>query len=413
MAFVFFLFGALCVLLLLLNNLYRTLRRHKAMTFWELTLTFSTVLLLVVALLLDNLQDARFDTIEQMVLLVIIPLLLLSLALTVIESLRPQRLRGSRGVMGIGSALLLLFASFSYSFLSLFLQQAATPIVRRPTPINATPNFVDPCDFTQLGASLTGNFLGIIASEANLTTEELLARFAEDGTTSAAQLVRARGNDPARLVDKLNREVDALVQGLIADGCVPSLAYPLIIGQIEPIVRDAVFNDFDTLISGIASSLGGQQNSARDNNATPNAEELRLTRVALVNALPTEVPTATPSLTPTITPSLTPTMTRTPLPTLSPTPTRERFNTPTPTFTPTLPNPCIASARYNVNLRDFPDLQNSKVLLTIPFESVFAVYNPNADKTWWFAEYNGTAGWVKGEFISLTAPCFNLPPRRP
>jgi uncharacterized protein YgiM (DUF1202 family) len=104
-------------------------------------------------------------------------------------------------------------------------------------------------------------------------------------------------------------------------------------------------------------------------------------------------------------------MTRTPFPTLSPTPTRERYVSPTPTLTPTLPDPCIASADFNVNMRDYPSLEDTQVLQTIEFGTVFSVFAPNEDQTWWYAQYDGVAGWISEEFISVTAPCLDLPPR--
>jgi hypothetical protein len=31
---------------------------------------------------------------------------------------------------------------------------------------------------------------------------------------------------------------------------------------------------------------------------------------------------------------------------------------------------------------------------------------------WWFVEYQGAGGWVKGEFVTPSAACADLPVRR-
>lgn len=417
MALIFYIVGATFALLFILNNLYRTLRRHKKITFWELTWAFLVVVLLLVGLTIDNLQDARFDLLEQLMLLVSVPLLMTGIAFSVIEGIRPQGLKSSRGLMSIGMAGVLLFGTFSYNVASLLIEQSSVPTIRRPTPVNATPDYTDPCDFSQLGGKLSSEFLGIIATQSGLTTTQLLARFAEDGTISASQLVLENDGSPDDLIEELKAFTDKLLLGLIADGCIPAIAYPFAIGQIEPVINSSVYQPFDVLITNISGQLGGQQSasSVPTGANTPNAQQLQETRIALITAIPTEDKRPTPTLTLTATASITPspTLTRTPLPTFSPTPTRERFATATPTMTATLPNPCLATTKFNVNLRDFPDSTESQVLVVIPFDTVVAVYAPNPDKTWWFAEFDGLAGWLNSEFITLTRSCDALPARRP
>lgn len=418
MSFVFYIVGALCALIFIANNVYRTLRRQRTMRFWERVLAFLAFVLLLTSLILDNLANARFDLQEQLLFLVIFPVLFVSIALSVIESLRPQRLKNSRGLLGVNMAALLLVATLSYNVLSLLIEQGAQPVVRRPTPINQTPSGIDPCDFNALGARISNDLLSLIATESGLTQEQLLQRFADDGRVSAAQLVSENGKDPRDLTNLLRAYVDGLLLNLIADGCIPPIARPLALAQIEPFLDTSVNSDFNTLLQGVSSQFGagGQARAVvPTSQSTPNERQLQQTRVALITAIPTvdRRPTATPTLTPTPTITPSPTPTRTPAPTASPTATRERFVTATPTLTPTLPNPCLASARFNVNLRDLPQLENSQVLAVIPFETVFAVYAPNEDKTWWFAQYEDVAGWVNGEFISLTRPCFDLPSRKP
>ena len=411
MGLLLFLVGAISALLLLVNNVVRTVLRHKRIRWFELFLLFLTTTTLLVGLIVDNLSEARFDLQEQLTLLVVLPLVIAHLGITIAELLRPQRLRQSRGLMTLGSVVLLLLATFSLNIVSLLIEQSSTPLVRLPTPINVTPDFLDPCSGEAIAARATGRFFGLISEETGLSRDQLVERFAADGTISVAALVEANGRDPAQLIQRLNAYVDELLLDLVAARCIPPIARPLALTQITPIVRDAVYNDFNTLIQGFAS-FGGQQAAV---TGTPNPQQLEATRQALIAQIPTEDtrPTATPTLSPTPTLTPTPTITRTPLPTFTPTPTRVRFATATPTATPTLPNPCRATADFNVNLRDLPSLTDSRVLLTIPFQSEFDVFGPSADGEWWLASFNDQQGWVKDEFVSVTRACYQLEPRQP
>lgn len=121
---------------------------------------------------------------------------------------------------------------------------------------------------------------------------------------------------------------------------------------------------------------------------------------------PSATPTHTPS--PTVTP--TPTLTRTPRPTATATPTRFVFLTRTPEPTATLPNPCLARTLYNVNLRAEPSL-DAAVVATISFDITVTLFGRTEDSQWWFGEYDDQAGWLKGEFLDLSASCAALPPR--
>ncbi len=414
MGLVFFSVGAVFALALIVNNVVRTMRRHKRIRWVEVLLVFMVFSLLIAGLLIDNLNNARFDLQEQLNFLVLVPLLIIHIGITILELLRPQGLKQSRGIFAIGMSVLLLVATFSFNVVSLVVEQGSTAIARRPTPVNVTPDFTDPCSQAAIASNATSRFFALIGQETALTREELLDAFSADGNVSVATLVERNGRDPEALVELMKAYVDELLIGLVADECIPPIARPLALTQIEPIVEDAVYNDFDTLIQGFAA-LGGGGNNDEAILGTPSAADLDATRRALIAQIPTEDtrPTATPTLTSTVTLTPTPTITRTPLPTLSPTATRERFSTATSLPTATLPNPCLATADFNVNMRDFPSATDSTVLQNIPFGENFAVYAPNDDQTWWYGEYDAIAGWVSDEFISVTRACLELPARKP
>jgi hypothetical protein len=128
---------------------------------------------------------------------------------------------------------------------------------------------------------------------------------------------------------------------------------------------------------------------------------------------PTNTPTSTNTATATRTPTLTmtPTYTRTPRPTPTPTDTRRPAapsRTPRPTETPV--NPCVAQVSNNLNLRTEPRT-DAELLITIPFDTSLAVFGRNEDSTWWYVAYEGQEGWVLGEFLLVTEPCYDLPVR--
>ena len=410
MEFLLLLMGAACVVAFIINNVARTALRHTEISKWELRLAFFAALLPVSALVVDNLERGRFGTLEQIMFLLIIPLTIVSIGLFVVEGFRPQRWRQSRGVFGLGIALLLTISTLSYHFVSL---NAQLSIVERsvvPTPVNAAPDELTPCEraFAGLGTIVFDRIREYTGLDEDALTDEFI-----DGQRSLSQIIQANDREPTGFVNAVVSDFEDELPDLVSQECLTPLqaaGAPLLIRtQLQNVVNTRLA-DVLTLFEG---AFGGGDDT--DANTVTEADEadLRATRVALLDNLPTEpvLPSPTATSTPSVTPS--PTVTRTPFPTLSPTPTRERYQTPTPTLTATLPNPCLATASFNVNMRTQPDLDESDVILTIPFDAVFSVFAPNEDKTWWFGQYEGEAGWIKGEFIALTRPCDDLPPRDP
>jgi hypothetical protein len=419
-----FTIGAVFGFVFILNNIIRTVRREHSIMRIELVWVFFTVLLPVVGLLYDNLNRPRFDALEWSILLLVIPLTIIGAGLTLVESLRPKGLRGSRGILSMGMGALLISAAFSYNVLVLFVENATAP-VRLPTPVNAINPGADPC--VNLLGLVTDELFDSLQDVGGLSDVELAAAIeTSDGSQSLAQIITDNGGDIITYRAQLDIILENAIRQAILDECIPALAGNFVITQLDnltPVIFDTSLND---LLTG-NFQLPGVLGSVAPDFDVPDVNEadLQRTRVALAQAIPTlaagtEPPTITPTPTPTQTP--TPTITRTPRPTASATATRQRYLSPTPTLTPTLPNPCIAVANFNVNMRTFPDLEESEVVATVPFETVFSVFGPdrepNAADTanediWWFGNYEGDAGWISGAFISLTNPCFSLPVRDP
>ncbi len=131
--------------------------------------------------------------------------------------------------------------------------------------------------------------------------------------------------------------------------------------------------------------------------------------VAAIQTTPTLVgPTHTATIIPSATYTPTATITRTPRPTGTATATPYVFVTSTALPTATLPSPCLALTKFNVNLRAKPEA-DATVEVTIPFDNTISLYGHSEDLIWWYGEYQGKRGWIKAEFLSLTASCNNLP----
>jgi uncharacterized membrane protein YidH (DUF202 family) len=140
-----------------------------------------------------------------------------------------------------------------------------------------------------------------------------------------------------------------------------------------------------------------------------------------VIASPTITRTLATSQTPLVTASFTAlpslTFTPTPLPSLTHTPTIAPLvvsptrGIPTETRTPTA-SPCTVTARQNVNLRESPSL-NATRLTTIPFNTVLAASAKSEDGNWWRVTFEGQTGWVSAEFVNADPRCSVIPTASP
>ncbi len=141
--------------------------------------------------------------------------------------------------------------------------------------------------------------------------------------------------------------------------------------------------------------------------ALATATPIRLTSVASAQS---SGGTLLPTLTATPFPTFTPTLTRTLRPQATATATRFAFATRTPPPTVTAPTPCMALALYNVNVRAKPDT-GADLIVTVPFDSSLMLVGRTTDSSWWYGSVGDQEGWVKGEYLRLSAACSSLPER--
>lgn len=431
MALLVFAFGALFGALFALNNLIRTLVRAQKVTFFDLLLAFLTAITLLTALLVNNTAETPDPYIEWITLLTAGALAAFSLLIILLEVFRPQRLRGSRGILGLFSALLIALASFFIPFAAAYFALETVPPPRQvadaqPTAspeatANGTPT-VSPEDQAQM-INLIQGIRRIVGQEIDLPEVEIFQQL--DTGKPLAEIVEENGGDVENVVRELTTFMRESLEVAVARGQVNRLQAALLSSQMGTFVRIAISNDLNRL----DQQIGGP---------TPDPQATRASLLLLLTQLPPydatqpaaivadAVSSATPTASePTLLPTETPTLARTPRPTLTPIPTLTPLfgATTSPTDAPTTreavtaaprtPRPttmCLASVNYNLRLRTEPS-RDADTILVIPYATTIELYGRNADSTWWFTTYEDQEGWVDGEFLMVSAACSDLPAR--
>ncbi len=130
-------FGVLFALLFLINNLVKTILKRDHITFLELLLAFLAALLPGLGLLFDALNGSSMALLTSLIRVIGGVVAGFSLLLLIVELRRPQRLRQSRGVLGLGIGILLALVSISIP------NAAVTFAIPTPTPIQVAADGPD------------------------------------------------------------------------------------------------------------------------------------------------------------------------------------------------------------------------------------------------------------------------------
>jgi hypothetical protein len=402
--------GVVSAVLYALVSLLRTLRRAEKISFWETLLAYLAVLAPLSGVVLDSLRGIPGGRVSVSTLIVGAGFALFGLIFAIVERRRPQRWKQSRGLLALGSGVMLAAASIgvplSAAYLSVLPANDAPAVAQAATP-DADGEVTLTAEQQERFEDFFGEMFAIITDETGLTIDEVLAAL-DDGQT-VAQMVAANNGSIDAVVERTSQLIVDQIQTAAARGEISRVQAASGILLAESGVRLAVNNDIRTLQrmgsnggespTGTPEQADGSFFSFLTTTATPQ------TVAAQATASPESVRQQGPTTT------FTPTPSRTPQPTATPTNTRVLYASPTPTPSPTLPNPCVAMLQFNVNLRESPDL-DAELLLTIPFDTVVSLYAQSEDGEWWFTEYEGQSGWLKGEFLTLTASCELLPVRR-
>jgi hypothetical protein len=390
------LIGGVFALLLVLNALLQTVRRSP-LGFVHTALAF-LALLVVLAGLIENQTAVEPGTApNNAAILIAAALVTTGLVTALLELRRPERLKGSRGVFSIGVGALMALSAFGVPFAAAYTQLAASQTAATVTPVVAAANASAPTP----GATPTGDVeqarqvfvrvLDVIAAQTGLDRDTITQQL--DSGTTVAQLVKSHNGDLESVIKGITSAMRPEIEALSKNGGMPAVQAALVLSQLENIVRIGVNRD-------LAGSRLGDFLRGGNPEATGEAIESTSEAAQMEAATSTRIPTftATERSTPTLTPSVVPTAT----------PTRFHFQTRTPTPTPTEVTPCVALTRYNVNLRGEPSL-DAEMLATIPFNTTVALYGRTEDSGWWLAQYQGKRGWLKADYLTLTADCAALP----
>jgi hypothetical protein len=319
---------------------------------------------------------------------------LFSLLIALIELRRPERLRQSRGVLGLGVAVLLAVMVFAVPVMA---TQLLTP---PPTPVLVAEGGTPVTAPAPAGGAATAE-----ANAANSTPSPQGESGEDQDLTPDPSPSVESGEDaaPTQAGGLLG-----LVGGLLSGETESASPTPTPSPQAES-DEEAVPTQAGGLLGLVGGLLGGDAETRPAPELSPETEEGGNIQAATAVAA---VPTGTPEAEETATPAATPTLTRTPRPTYTPTATLFVFPTLTPRGTQSATadssnvggGSCIGQADYNVRLRAEPN-QDSETLATIPFGTAFTILGRNQAGTWWYAEHEDQEGWVNGEFVTALPGC--------
>jgi hypothetical protein len=418
--------GAVFAGLFLLNNLLKAILRRPRVTFLDLLLAFLSVGVIAFAVsyaYAEALPDPNSSDyvpfastvdplIQNAALIAAGVLIAFSLIIMLIEAFRPQRLRGSRGLLGLFGGVLLAIIAVSVPLLSIFLESSALEAETPQVAAAATqsPDAESTAEFTDADRARAEQLFkairDVLAEE--IDADEVAVFTQLDNGKPLAEIVAENGGDVERVIDRLTVIMREAIRESAERGEIPAFQAGIFVSQMELFIRLAVNSDLNTFgqrFSSAPTATGTRQSLlsllTSEPTNTPNAQ---------ATVAPTATITPSPTLTATSLPSATPAPSNTPVPTLTPTQERTRFTTRTPEPTATQVTPCLASVNFNLRLRAAPS-GDADTLLVIPFATTIELYARNSDGLWWQAIYEGQTGWVDGQYLTLSAACERLPIR--
>ncbi len=379
--------GAFFTLLFVLNNFLQTLRGKVHLRFFGTLLAFIATTLTLVALVQNYTLALPNSVVQPGIWGIALTVIVTGLLVLIFEIRRSERnLIQSRGILGIGMGILLLISTFTVPLIGAFFVAPIESPQALAAAVQAEPLDEAAIEATQAINTYT-RLLESASTEMGVPASDLLLRLTSD--TTLATIIDERNGDTDAILAAALTNLRADLEAQITAGDLPRLQGTVILANLESDLR------------------------ARLNSRIPGEQIENLAPIILATATPTATPTEpdTPTATFTPSPTLTPTLTRTPRPTATPTTTRQQFATRTPTLTPTLPDPCLATVDFNLNVRAEP-VEDAELVTTIPFNSTVTVFASNdEERTWWFVRFGDDVGWVLGEFITTTRSCDILPVR--
>jgi hypothetical protein len=400
--------GALFALLLLLNNLIKAFTRRETVSFWDIALAFLAVFVSVTALIVNATQENPDASLTTFALGLALFVIVVSLITIVVEIFRPQRLRGSRGLLALFGGLLLAISTFTIPFLAVYFELRVE--ARENMQIAGAPEATAEAAAGGEGDDVS-QILQLIYAIRDVLREELNADEVDvftqlDSGIPLVDIIEQYDGDEDVIVDRISDLMRVALQAEVDSGEMNAFQGAILISQIETFVRIA-FNanlaEFGGRFDGGPTPTGTRRSFLSLLTESPTATPGAATNTAIPTLAPTESSSPVPSATYTATPSPRPTQPPTPAP-----PTRTRYATRTYTPSPTPVTPCLGVVNYNLRLRAAPNA-DAETLLVIPFATTIDLYARNSDSTWWQTIYDGQTGWVDGQFMTISAACLALP----
>lgn len=220
-------------------------------------LLLAALLCIIGALLVENLETARFDREEALIVGIGAVLFVAGIALAVFEGRRASEEAPNKrnGVLSIGAGIGLLILAIVVPAGSASLELPGQ-LAQLPTP---TPG---PTQSTnQRARGIFDRVVDLVAVETGLTYDEIVANF--DEGISVADMVRETDGDLDAVIAGISELLIEQVQFLASEGTLTEVQAGLAVSQMEVIVR-----------VGVEQDLAAQLERFEDNPAeeTPEAE---------------------------------------------------------------------------------------------------------------------------------------------
>ncbi|MBW4437132.1 MAG: SH3 domain-containing protein [Pleurocapsa minor GSE-CHR-MK-17-07R] len=395
--------AALFTLLLVLNNLIKAVTRTEKVSFVDTLLPFMVTGLALAALVVSYSSEPRDENILPYTTVFALALAGISLLIMLIELFRPQRLKGSRGLLGVFAGLLLALSTFTVPFASTYF---ALPESETPAPaVAVAPASTEEAESISASQAeqLFKAIRDILADEIALDEVTVFEQL--DQGVPLARIITDNGGDIERVVERLSGILSESLRRAAERGEIGRLQAALFLSQMDNFVRLAVNSNLNNLGArfGGPTPTGTRRSLMSLLTPSPGAPDQ-----GDATATPQPTNTTRPTRTGTPTATLTPSTTPTQAPTATPTATRFVYASSTPTPSPTAVTPCIGSVNFNLRLRAAPSA-DSETLLVIPFGTAIEITGMSADGLWWQTAFDGQSGWVDAEFVSASAACASMP----
>lgn len=410
--------------------------RHKRQGTTAILLALLSIAAPVIAYLFATDEPLRASLLQYLAINEAIAFVV-SLVILLIERRNTKRDHSrSYGMIGLGISLLLAVGTFALPLVATSASTTTTAVKNTAGTTNQSGLVLVSEQMPNEAANQMGSAAEATASvDATTPTEVATALTAQTGLSADDVLAKVQaGSTIADLVKSNNGKLDPVVSAIVKalDTLVTAggreaqmissmgsdttqMATQLVegtLGQAQQfLLPQLITGKAPTPPNGQAGGMNGvpPDGSAGAANGQPVASESTETvsansaGSAQILVTNTPQPTATESV---VRPTqiVFPTITQTPAVTTAP----EATGTGTAsTVSSSAAATCNLVIDYNLNLRDKPTTEGSKVYLSIPFGSTITAEGHTTDG-WYKVTYNGQTGWVNDAYVTAAAACSSL-----